>query len=121
MPVRLQRHRAWEPFLCTSSQSLAVHIPCWSALYPEESWVHLPAYVPMQAGISEMVGEDGGAWSWGTAFLMGLIGQWTGWDTFQSLTGTKGFQSGVLTGQVGPTAHRSPCSDSLSVVGGTQG
>lgn len=60
VPVRLQRHRAWEPFLCTSSQSLAVHIPCWSALYPEESWVHLPAYVPLHTGISEMVGD--GRW-----------------------------------------------------------
>lgn len=40
MPVRLQRHRAWDPFLCTSSQSLAVHLPCWSALYPEESEVY---------------------------------------------------------------------------------
>lgn len=28
---------------------------------------------------------------------------------------------GVLTGQVGPTAHRSPCSDSLSVAGETLG
>lgn len=78
MPVRLQRHLAWDPFLCTSSQSLAVHIPCWSALYPEESWVHLSAQdvSPLQAGICEMgVGVGEGAWSWGMAFLMGLIAQ----------------------------------------------
>lgn len=34
VPVRVQRHRAWDPFLDTSSQSRAVHTPCWSSLRP---------------------------------------------------------------------------------------
>lgn len=44
VPVRLQRHRAWDPFLCTSSQSRAVHIPCWSALQPWDSQSHHPLW-----------------------------------------------------------------------------
>lgn len=42
VPVRLQRHRAWDPFLCTSSQSRAVHIPRWSALRPQGGQTHRP-------------------------------------------------------------------------------
>lgn len=54
VPVRLQRHRAWDPFLCTSSQSRAVHVPCVSALRTKQ--FDLPAPLgsgPLPAGICE--------------------------------------------------------------------
>ena len=55
VPVRLQRHRAWDPFLCTSSQSRAVHKPCWSALWPQRSQTDHPlgGEPRRQAGVYE--------------------------------------------------------------------
>lgn len=72
VPVRLQRHCAWDPFLCTSSQSLAVHIPCWSVLYPEESYIYLSIqdvshfrkrFVVGGKGEGPRVGEQHSSWA----------------------------------------------------------
>lgn len=102
VPVRLQRHRAWDPFLCTSSQSRAVHMPCWSALWPQGSQTYHPLWgVPhRQAGVCERqwegprvpgVGEQHSSWVWvhrgiggGPRGRLGLPG---------ATRGTKGFQS----------------------------
>lgn len=63
VPVRLQRHRAWDPFLCTSSQSRAVHIPCWSALQPWDSQSHHPLWgAPVRGGGGEIVGGIENVW-----------------------------------------------------------
>lgn len=103
VPVRLQRHRAWDPFLCTSSQSRAVHKPCWSALWPQRSQTDQPlgGEPRHQAGVCEMhweglrapgVGEPHSSWvgehrgvGRGPRGGPGLPG---------ATRGTKGFQSG---------------------------
>lgn len=130
VPVRLQRHRAWDPFLCTSSQSRAVHMPCWSALWPQGSQTYHPLWgVPhRQAGVCERqwegprvpgVGEQHSSWVWCTGALVGAPG--AGLASQGLPGGPRVSRVEVLTGQAGPTARRWPCCDSLSVAGGTPG
>ena len=137
VPVRLQRHRAWDPFLCTSSQSRAVHKPCWSALWPQRSQTDQPlgGEPRHQAGVCEMhweglrvpgVGEPHSSWVWehrgvgrGPRGGPGLPG--AGRASQGLPGGPRVSRVEVLTGQAGPTARRWPCCDSLSVAGGTPG
>ena len=132
VPVRLQRHRAWDPFLCTSSQSRAVHKPCWSALWPQRSQTDHPlGGEPRRLGtilLSLRTRRGRGRLEFGSCVPhgSGCTGAWVGapgagWASQGLPGGPRVSRVEVLTGQAGPTAHRWPCCDSLSVAGGTPG
>lgn len=128
VPVRLQRHRAWDPFLCTSSQSRAVHKPCWSALWPQRSQTdhRLGGEPGARQGFMRGTGRGRGCLELGSCIPhgSGCTGAWVGppgagWASQGLPGGPRVSRVEVLTGQVGPTARRWPCCDLLSVAGGT--